>query len=235
MMNFKLIGTGLVALGVLATSFTAQAADIPPPVYKAPIRPVVAYYNWTGFYIGINGGYDWGTSNWSVLGASIASPKPTGYLIGGTLGYNYQIGSFVIGLEGDYDWADVKGSDTCVVLFTCETKTSYLATARLRLGYAFDRWMPYLTGGGAFGNIKANVTGPATASASKSQTGWTVGGGLEYAFLGNWSAKIEYLYVDLGSFDTGFLAPFATNNVDLKENVIRAGLNYKFSGPIFSH
>ena len=72
---------------------------------------------------------------------------------------------------------------------------------------------------------------PATTE-SKSQLGWAVGAGLEYAFLGNWTAKIEYLYVDLGSFDVG-VAPFATN-VNFKENIVRAGLNYKFSGPIFS-
>jgi len=91
--------------------------------------------------------------------------------------------------------------------------------------------LPYITGGGAYGNVKATAidipTGSVLGTASKNQLGWTVGAGLEYAFLGNWTAKIEYLYVDLGSFDAG-LAPLAAN-VSFKENIVRAGLNYKFS------
>ena len=101
----------------------------------------------------------------------------------------------------------MKGSVTCAVVLTCETENTWLATFRGRLGYAFDRWLPYITAGGAYGNVKATTDpGPGLASASSSQFGWTGGVGLEYAFLGNWTAKIEYLYVDLGSFNAG-LAP----------------------------
>jgi outer membrane immunogenic protein len=233
-MKFKLFGTSIAALGLLATSFSAQAADIPRPVYKG-IRPVVAYYNWTGFYLGINAGYGWGTSDWTVAAVNALSAKPKGWMVGATLGYNYQIGSVVLGIEGDFDWADIKSSDTCIIAVTCDTKSSYLGTVRARFGYAFDRWLPYITAGGAFGDVKADVTAPGVAlSSSKNQIGWTVGGGVEYAFVGNWSAKLEYLYVDLGSYDTGFSAPLAATNVNFKENVVRAGLNYKFSGPIFS-
>jgi outer membrane immunogenic protein len=230
-MNFKLFGTGFAALSLLVTSFSAQAADIPRPVYKG-VRSVVAYYNWTGFYVGINGGYGFGTSNWDAPPLSI---KPKGGMVGGTLGYNYQIGSLVWGLEGDFDWADVKGSSDCGA-FTCETKNDWLGTFRGRIGYAFDRWMPYATGGAAYGRLKATTTDPTLAGASKNQLGWTAGAGVEYAFLGNWSAKLEYLYVDLGSFDCGVAcaAGATTNNVSFTEHVIRAGINYKFSGPIFS-
>jgi outer membrane immunogenic protein len=231
-MHFKLIGTGIAALSLLATSFSAQAADIPRPVYKG-VRSVVAYYNWTGFYLGVNGGYGFGTSNWDIPAVTV---KPTGWLAGATLGYNYQMGSVVLGIEGDYDWADIKGSETCAVILTCETKNTYLATIRGRIGYAFDRFMPYLTAGGAYGDIKATISAPlvgAVLTSSKAQFGWTVGAGLEYAFLGNWSAKLEYLYVDLGRFDTGFTTPIV-DNVSLKQNIVRVGLNYKFSGPIFS-
>jgi outer membrane immunogenic protein len=228
-MNFKLFGTALAAFGLLASSFSTQAADIPRPVYKGP-RAVVAYYNWTGFYVGLNAGYGFGTSTWTF---PAVSPKPKGFLVGGTLGYNYQVGSIVYGVEGDWDWADVKNSVTCAGVLTCETKNTWLATFRGRLGYAFDRWLPYITVGGAYGSVKATID-PIGLSASKSQLGWTAGVGLEYAFLGNWSAKIEYLYVDLGSFDTGFTAPVA-DKVSFKESIVRAGLNYKFSGPIFSN
>ena len=116
-MNFKFLGASVAALALLTTSFSAQAADIPRPVYKGP-RSVVAYYNWTGFYIGANGGYGWGSSDWK---APVVSVKPKGWLAGGTIGYNYQMGSFVWGLEGDFDWADVADSTACGA-FVCETK-----------------------------------------------------------------------------------------------------------------
>ena len=229
-MNFRLCGAGIAALAIAATSLSARAADIPRPVYKGVPQAVVAYYNWTGFYAGVNFGHGWGTSTWQVLPGTTISPK--GFMFGGTLGYNYQIGSFVWGIETDLDWSGVKGSVACGGL-TCETSNNYLGTVRGRIGYAFDRFLPYFTGGLAYGDIKATASLPPLAvSASKSKLGWTIGGGLEYAFLGNWSAKLEYLYVDLGSADLG-IAP-AINNVSFKENILRFGLNYKFAGPIFS-
>jgi len=231
-MNFKIFGTAIAAFGFVASSFSAQAADIPRPVYKG-VHPVVAYYNWTGFYVGVNAGYGWGSSDWSLV--PTASNKPKGFLAGGTLGYNYQIGSIVWGLEGDLDWSNVKDTVVCAPLVNCGTSNPWLATFRGRIGYAFDRWLPYFTGGGAYGSVKATIDVPSfglTASSSNNQLGWTVGAGLEYAFLGNWSAKLEYLYVDLGSFNAA-IAP-VVNNVSFKENIVRAGLNYKFSGPIFS-
>ena len=230
-MNFKFLGTGVAALGLLATSFSAQAADIARPIYR-DVRPVVSYYDWTGFYLGVNGGYGWGKSDWD---SPVVSVKPKGWMAGGTAGFNYQVGAFVWGLEGDFDWADVSGSTACGA-FSCETKNTWLATARGRLGYAFDRFLPYITGGGAFGRVRASSTDPAATGASDTLNGWTVGGGLEYAFLGNWSAKIEYLYVDLSGFNCGITCSpgVVNNNVSFKENVVRAGINYKFSGPIFS-
>ena len=231
-MNFKIFGTALAAIGFVASSFATQAADIPRPVYKG-MHPVVAYYNWTGFYVGVNAGYGWGNSAWSA--APTASNKPKGWLAGGTLGYNYQTGSIVWGLEGDFDWSNVKGTAACDPGVICGTENRWLATFRGRIGYAFDRWLPFITGGGAYGQVRATVNIPdfgVAGASSNNQLGWTVGAGLEYAFLSNWSAKIEYLYVDLGSFNAA-VAP-AINNVSFKENIVRAGLNYKFSGPIFS-
>jgi outer membrane immunogenic protein len=232
-MNFKLIGSAIAAAALLATTFAANAADIPRPIYKG-VRSVVAYYNWTGFYAGINAGYGWGTSEWDIgpIGAAVTN-KPEGFLIGGTLGYNYQTGSFVWGLEGDIAWSDIKGSVNCGLGFTCETANRWFGTARGRLGYAFDRWLPYITGGAAFGDVRASINPGPLATVTETRVGWTVGGGLEYAFLGNWTAKVEYLYVDLGSFDTGFTAPIQ-NNVSFKEHIVRGGLNYKFSGPVFT-
>jgi outer membrane immunogenic protein len=156
-------------------------------------------------------------------------------LAGGTVGYNWQSGAIVYGLEADWDWSNAKDSVVCAPGVNCEISSSWLATFRGRVGYAFDRWLPYVTAGGAYGNVKASTIaagGATLASSSSNQLGWTIGAGIEYAFMGNWSAKLEYLYVDLGSFNAA-VAP-AVNNVSFTENVVRAGLNYKFSGPIFS-
>jgi outer membrane immunogenic protein len=114
-----------------------------------------------------------------------------------------------------------------VVGLTCDTSNTWFATFRGRAGYAFDRFMPYVTGGGAYGNIKASLS-PLGLTATESKFGYTFGGGLEYAFPGNWTAKIEYLYVDLGKFDTGFTAP-VVNEVSFSQNIVRVGLNYKFT------
>lgn len=120
-----------------------------------------------------------------------------GALVGGTLGYNMQFGSVVFGIETDLDWSNLKGSTTTNCPLGCETKNSWLGTARGRIGYAFDRFLPYFTGGAAFGNIQAMATG--LTAATETRVGWALGGGIEYAFLSNWSAKVEYIYVDLGT------------------------------------
>jgi outer membrane immunogenic protein len=232
-MTFKLIKAGAAMLALLVTSIAAQAADMPikAPYYKGPPRSVVSYHNWTGFYVGINGGYGFGTGSLDFP-ATTFSPK--GWLFGGTLGYNYQVGSIVWGIEGDYAWSGVKGTGTCGA-FVCELSNPWFGTARGRLGYAFDRWLPYVTAGGAFGKVRLTSTAPAVPESSKTQIGWTVGAGLEYAFLGNWSAKLEYLYADLGSFDcSATCGGVAPNNVSFRESIVRAGLNYKFGGPISS-
>ena len=108
-------------------------------------------FNWTGFYAGINGGGAWGRSNWSASGNSFDT---SGGVVGGTIGYNWQAGPTVFGVEGDIDWSGIKGSTTCGG-FSCETKNDWLGTFRGRVGYAFNRVMPYVTGGLAVGNIKA--------------------------------------------------------------------------------
>jgi outer membrane immunogenic protein len=217
----------LASLGLLAAATAApplMAADLGtrPPV-KAPAYVPPAYYNWTGFYVGINGGYGFGTSNWT----GTDNFNTNGGLVGGTVGYNWQVGQAVFGLEGDGDWSGIKGSTTTGCPAGCETRNDWLATFRGRLGYAADRFMPYITGGLAVGDIKA--TTPGFPGIDTTRTGWTVGGGVEFAIAGPWTAKLEYLYVDLGSADCGFsCGAFAPDNVDLKTNIVRGGINYKF-------
>ena len=157
---------------VAAMALPSFAADMPRPAFKAPSSD--APWNWTWFYVGINGGYGFGLSNWAN--------------VGGTIGYNLQTGLRVWGAEADIDASWIKRTDATIC---CETKNDWLATARGFIGYAFGCWLPFLTGGAAFGDIKMTPVG--FPSESKTNIGWTVGGGLEYAFPGAWSAKVEYL------------------------------------------
>ncbi len=218
----------------LAAGGQALAADMPmpgpPPLPPATYLPVVPFYSWTGFYLGINGGGAFGTSNWTDPAfAATGNFNPSGFLIGGTLGANYQIGSFVIGLEGDGDWMNLNGTtfNTSCVGVGCETKSDWLATVRGRAGYAWDRVLFYGTGGAAFANVQASAG--AFPFSSSTQVGWTAGAGIEYAFAPSWTAKVEYLFVDLANASCGAgNCGGTTTTVSLTENVIRAGINYKF-------
>jgi outer membrane immunogenic protein len=219
---------GLLALAGLTGS--VSAADMGRPIYKAP-APVYypPVYNWTGLYMGVNGGYGWGTTNWSALGSSF---DVSGGLFGGQVGYNWQFGQFVYGVEGDVDWTDIKGNSFVngaagCAANVCATKNNFISTARGRVGYAIDRWMPYLTGGLAVGNIE--TTTPFTTGVNQTKAGWTVGAGLEFALVANWTAKVEYLHVDLGNTSCGGACGFpAGNNVDFTTNIVRAGVNFRF-------
>jgi outer membrane immunogenic protein len=215
----QLACAGLMAVAMASPSF---AADLPRPAYKAPIY--VAPFSWSGFYVGINGGYGWGTANWTNPLGTTGNYKVNGALAGGTIGYNLQTGVWVWGLEGDFDASWIKGSVPCGG-FACETKNSWFATGRGRIGYAWDRFLPYITGGAAFGDIKMTL-GPNSQTTTK--VGWTAGAGIEYAFLGAWSAKLEYLYADLGTTTCGVAVCGISTNVKFKTNLVRAGLNYRF-------
>ena len=200
MKKFLLATVAIVALGAAS----AHAADMPRAVTKAPayVPPAVSFYNWSGPYIGINGGG-------SFTGSNSAG------LVGGTLGYNFQSGPWVFGLEGDMNWL----SHT-----SASVRNNWLATIRGRIGYAMGSTgsiLPYVTGGAAFGDVSNTVTG--VGMVSDNESGWTLGGGIEAAISGPLTAKIEYLYVDLG--DGPSLAGVGS---EYHTNIVRAGLNYRF-------
>jgi len=240
-MKRMLVVAALMFAGVEAT-LAADIAPPPAPVPPTSYFPATAPINWGGFYVGVNGGYGFGTSNWTAAaaspaaGATIGSFNTSGLLVGGTLGLNLQAGAFLFGVETDADWSTVHGSNSnsyCSAITAnaiCETKSDWLGTGRLRIGYVFDRVLLYGTGGIAFGNIQAGLNPPATFD-SATNVGWTAGAGVEFAFAENWTAKLEYLYVDLGSMscsvNCGLAVPFT---VPLTEKVVRAGVNFKF-GP----
>ena len=213
-------------------------AEAPPVGWAGSSSPV----NWNGIYLGLNAGYSFGGSDWtdSVTGSSTGNFGTSGFAFGGTLGANYQVGSLVFGVEGDGDWADASGFGTFTATSLCAggclTTDSWLATARGRVGYAFDRFLAYGTAGAAFGDIRANFSNDPASGATKS--GWTAGAGVEVALDRNWSAKAEYLFVDLGNGSCTTDCAIANAdgtamipNVALKfdESIVRAGLNYRFT------
>jgi outer membrane immunogenic protein len=225
-------------LATSALTFAAQAADLPvkAPVYKAPIA---LPYNWTGFYLGINGGGVWGHSSWDYAVGGSAGHDNSGGLIGGTIGYNYQFpNNWVLGIEGDWGWADVKGSTACpTATFDCKSKIDSIGTLRGRLGYAMNEWLFFASGGLAWDHARietVNTTGAATPTSgtdtngeTKWNAGWTVGAGVEWGFLPNWSLKVEYLYADFGTHTYIVDNSFAVDSRQT-ENIVRAGINYRF-------
>lgn len=227
------------ALFVCGLAGSANAADMPTkaPVYKAP--PVVAPYNWTGFYLGVNGGYGWGTTSGSILPTFFAGNYDiNGGLFGGQIGYNYQFPAshFVLGIEADWDWADIKGSQSigppAPPGTTDSLKVKDLGTVRGRIGYAWDRFLVYGTGGWAWSSsVSAFCSGCAVQNESHSLNGYVLGAGVEYGFTPNLSAKVEYLYTHLEPVDFFRNSGCPTNcSLGANVNMIRAGLNWRFTG-----
>lgn len=220
-------GAGLVALMALASPGAAADLGRRTEMPRGPAPYMAPFYNWSGFYAGINGGGGWGSSSWDGLGAPTGDFDVSGGVIGGTLGVNYQINQAVFGLEGDLDWSNIKGNTVTNCPLGCETRNDWLGTVRGRAGFAFDRFLPYVTGGAAFGNVKAST--PGFPGGSETKAGWTLGAGLEFAVAGNITAKVEYLHVDLGSFDCSIsCGGIAPDNVDFSANLIRGGVNFRF-------
>jgi len=166
------------------------AADLPQPAPpQAPVAymPVVApVYNWGGIYYGINGGYGFGHSDWTnplIAGGSTGNFNISGYVVGATIGANYQMDALVLGVEGDFDFDDIQGTNSSVFCpLACQTKNTWLGTVRGRIGYAADRVLFYGTGGAAFGNIEAGISGNLE---TQTKAGWTAGAGVEAAFADN--------------------------------------------------
>ena len=187
-------------------------------------------YNWTGFYVGVNGGGGWGQSrhDFEAAGTTTGDYSISGATAGGTLGANLQAGGLLLGVEGDMNWSDIGGSDSCPnPNFTCRTRSKWLATTRGRVGYAIGRVLPYITAGASYGRIRAQI--PDFGSERETEVGWTAGGGLEAGIVGGLSAKLEYLYVDFGTFNCGFACTDTlVDKVKFNAHMFRVGLNYRF-------
>jgi outer membrane immunogenic protein len=180
-----------------------------------------------------------GSRTISGLGIPISQTQTNGFVGGGQVGYNLQVSSWaVLGVEGDIAWTDVKGTSPCVILLACSTKHDWLATVTGRFGVTYDRLMFYAKGGVAWADstYKVALGNVAAISVSDTRFGWVFGAGTEYAFAPNWSAKIEYNYIDFGNEHYNFVFGNPGNSItfgtDIKEkmHVVKAGLNYRFGG-----
>jgi len=237
------------AFVVLAVG-SASAADLRPAYKAAPLPPPV--YSWTGMYWGVNIGYSWGQNkddlSATLLGASavVSDHQNVNGVIGGfQSGYNYQFGQWVWGWETDFQVSGQKGSTVYGVVpgltVSADHKLPWFGTTRSRLGVL---WSPtvlvYGTAGAAYGQVKSdyavNVAGVgtvATASVKDNRVGWTAGAGIEGVIGGGWTAKLEYLYIDLGKETTTVnLLNAATATFDRRftDNIVRVGFNYRWGG-----
>jgi outer membrane immunogenic protein len=255
-----ILATLLAGLGSTAT----LAADLGARSYSKAPATMAAVNNWSGFYVGGNVGYGWGDGNTSLsplpspatfndLGLTTFNTKPAGVIGGAQVGYNWQMGSIVTGLEADFQGSGIKGSvpQTTFVdpsghvpgeFAASSQKLSWFGTLRGRLGTTVTPGLLlYATGGLAYGQTEASANthfvAPFDFPASVSQTkaGWTVGAGSEWMFPRNWSAKLEYLYIDLGNVSavgnpTPALPPLQVSYLwHTRENIVRAGVNYHFN------
>ena len=274
----KLLGAvGVSTLLIAAPLSMARAADMP---LKAPPPPPAPAWSWTGFYVGVDAGYGWNqntgdaiciTPAGTVFGLGCTNPtgsvmQPSGGLVGGEAGYNYQSGIFVAGIETDLQWSSIKGSGTTllyenpifvgpVATYTATSNMDWFGTTRARVGFLpTERLLLYATGGVIYADESATAVGmslpghlPAIAPASASATlaGGTFGAGLEYAFNGNLSAKVEGLYYNMGTLTAPYTCPAAATTCvpGYSENgtfvtrgtILRAGLNWHFGGgPIYA-
>jgi outer membrane immunogenic protein len=241
---------------VLVAAFlgSANAADMSMPLKAPPMAPPPTS-NWTGFYIGINGGAGWGTAASSIdlsgltgftgVGGTvpIGSHELNGFLGGGQIGYNWQTGNVVLGVEGDGDWANISGTAPCLEdVLSCSANVQWTADATVRLGVLpLSNLLVYVKGGAAWAGVNYNLsssgiltTTSISSSLTTTKTGGLLGFGTEYLFAPHWTAKIEYNYTDFGSSTNTFVLTDGAASVavpvqtTLQMHTVKAGVNYHF-------
>lgn len=237
---------------LIGSAVPASAADIlgwPPSgssAFPSNELPLNRIGNWTGLYVGLNGGFGFANAKGSgtIAGLDLsASQDLSGALGGGQIGLNWQTGSIVLGIEGDMQASGVSNSavicpaSICGADVSIDNKIPWFATFRGRAGFAVERFLIYATGGLVYANLSSKVTMPiggATAellSWSDTRAAWTVGGGVEFQVSPSWSTKLEYLYMDTGDFQASVAVPGVGTlnpNLHVTEQIVRAGVNYRF-------
>ena len=227
---------GIAILAILGSCVAASAADMPAATPYRP-APVAAspVYDWSGFYIGAMGGYGWSDKVRASVGGvnfTASSNDLKGGFGGGTIGYNWQTGQAVFGLEADAAWSGLKYSETALGV-TLADKIQSFGSVTGRVGLAANAALFYVKGGYAWAEnqISASALG-VTFSQSRFHSGWTIGGGLEYLFVPNWSGKIEYMYADYRN--ANYLSAFVPGGIGLgfTTHTAKVGVNYHFGGPV---
>jgi outer membrane immunogenic protein len=246
MKNFWLGTVGLLALGLAAP---AIAADLPARTYtKAPVM-MPALYDWSGWYVGINGG--WGTENrcfdsTTAAGTFITSDgchSTSGGVAGGQLGYRWEMNSWVFGLEAQGDWAGLSGSNASV-LVPGDLNRSRMDAFGLftgQIGYAWNTTLLYLKGGAAVVADRNDIlAGGAVVATTPGDNRWggTVGAGVEYSFAPSWSVAVEYDHLFIGNNLSTFTTPagtiFGTDRIHGDADLVTARINYRFGGPVIA-
>jgi outer membrane immunogenic protein len=242
-----LAAAGLASLAIAP----ALAADLPARTYtKAPVV-VAPIYDWSGFYIGLNGG---GASSrecytiTSVAGAAVVPNSEgchnaTGGLVGGQLGYRWQASNWVFGLEAQGDWASLKGSNsslTAIIPYTNQTKIDALGLFTGQVGYAWNNVLWYVKGGAAVSDNKYSsfftASGVVFNQTTETRWGGVVGTGLEIGFAPNWSVAFEYDHLFMGNpnvtFPVSAIAVTRSDNIRQDVDMGTVRINYRFGGPV---
>jgi outer membrane immunogenic protein len=236
----------LGAIGLIGIAAPASAADMGVPYTKAPVM-IPAFYDWSGIYLGLNGG--WGTEQRcfdivTAAGTFVAADgchTASGGVAGGQIGFRWQVASWVFGIEGQGDWANLKGSSVSLTA-PANTNLSRMDEFGLftgQVGYAFDTTLLYLKGGAAVisdrNEVATNGFVIATAPGDN-RWGATIGLGAEFSFAPNWSAGVEYDHLFIGNYTTTFNAAtggvFSTDRVGGGSDIFTVRVNYRWGGPI---
>jgi len=240
----------LASVAAIGMSGTALAADLPAQMPVRAPAVVAPLFSWTGFYIGGHVGGGWADKDWTqtfssfglALDRNVTRATADGFLGGAQAGFNWQVNQWLFGVEGDWSWTDAKGCSGHVVFpaYAGCADVNWYATLAGRAGVAWDRALFYAKGGVAFVDDDYFITFNGVQTTNTTNTiraGWMVGAGLEYAFAPNWSAKVEYDFLDF--HDGGNPFTYTANPVGLVENwdidqqvhVVKAGINFRFGTP----
>jgi outer membrane immunogenic protein len=245
MKRLLLASVGLVAL---AGAIPASAADLKAPRPAAAPAAIAPIYNWTGFYIGGHIGWGHTDKDWRHADPLLdpffvdRHSQADGFLGGGQIGFNWQTGALVLGVEGQFSWTDWDKREHCFTqgafLLHCGHNVDWVATVAARLGFAAANWLFYVKGGFAFVDEDFHVHHPASLTTVKvsgdHDVGWMVGVGIEYGFTPNWSAKVEYNFMDFGDNTVHFFDPTGISGIDdrikidQQVHVVKFGINYRF-------
>jgi outer membrane immunogenic protein len=245
----KILLSSVCVTAMCASALAADLTPRPAPAYHAPPSVLAPQFSWTGCYVGGNAGWGHATRTWSgtaTTPSTVFLSKGTsgdGFVGGGQLGCDYQAGNWVFGIEGMFDGSTINYSSSLSNILpgaSLTDKVTSFETVTGRIGWAWDRSLFYVKGGGAWDQTSGSINGPPgfnSESHSANNSGWLLGGGLEYAFTPQLSAKIEYDYMGFGNKTLNFplttAGPVTFSHQTLQ--TVLVGLNYRFNfgaGPV---